>query len=115
MIIAVMVGMIPIILIYSVTGSLDCNDVKVEKRVECVSGVEVSKYASYIMGGIMFASAFTGVLWEWKRNQEMILDRSPLKINHLTSQERVIETNYKKEQQEQEAIRKKYEQMEDLK
>jgi len=45
----------------------------------------------------------------------MILDRSPLKINHLTSQERVIETNYKKEQQEQEAIRKKYEQMEDLK
>ena len=112
--ISILVGFIPIFLMYSLTSVLDCNEVKVEMRDECIASNQTAQYASYVLGGLMFACAFQGVLWEWKRNQELMMDRSPLKLNVFSSQEKINDSKLVKERLENETIRKKYENMEDL-
>ena len=112
--ISIIVGFIPIILIGSITSILDCNEVKMEMRDDCISSTHTAQYASYGFGVMMFITSFKGVLWEWKRNQELMMDRSPLKLNVFSNQERIDDSKLVKERLENEAIRKKYENMEDL-
>lgn len=128
MFLAVLVGCIPILIIYAITNSITVDDCKlwldendVKKYDQCVeifnSVIPTMKYASYGMGAVMFIVVCKGMIWEWKLGEEYRADRSPLKAGTITRtlNEELYKQKVAKQKQENYEIIKKYEEMDDLK
>ena len=119
--ISIMVGTIPLLLFWSFSGAIDCNNIEDEiKAEECTTTIFVFKFGvAPAMGIMMFITAFRGVLWEWKHNHSIKTDRSPLNEYEQFRSARTSDENREEqkrliEDQENRAILRKYEAMDDL-
>ena len=121
--IAVMVSLIPYMILGSMSGvvSIDnCYEWETQEKIDsCIEAVNSTKQfvpiASIVFGLLLGGTALSGMIWEWKRGEKQKRDRTPLKLNHMSNDERIVNSKYEKEKYENEEILKKYKEMDDLK